>query len=285
MDFEQQFTLLYIYEAKSLQPLFYRLLPGNIREVSTLKNALLESGIQQCIFIADKGFYSENNQKELERNNIPYLLPLRRNNKKVNYDFLTNIELSNNYFGFKKRFIFFKEIISKDYRFNLYLDGQLKEQEKNDYLSRIESLPDDYNREGYLEKVNTMGTIAILHNTDFSPRQVYEEYKERGEIEQLFDHLKNTLDAKVSYMQNEDALQGWMFINHIAMQTIYKLYQKLKTTPLNKTQKLNKKYSIQDTIYHLSKIQKVMVNRDKHYITELNPNTKILLAKLQISIT
>jgi len=59
MDFEKQFTLLYIYEAKSLQPLFYRLLPGNIREVSTLKNALLESGIQQCIFIADKGLLGE----------------------------------------------------------------------------------------------------------------------------------------------------------------------------------------------------------------------------------
>jgi transposase len=285
MDYQTQFTLLYIYDAKSLKPLFYRLVPGNIREVTAMKNTLLESGIDKCIFIGDKGFYSEDNQSELEKQNIPFIMPLRRNNKKIDYCLLDNIEVSDSYFKFQKNYIFHKGCNTKNTNINIYVNGQLKEQEKNDYLRRIETLPDEYSREKYLENLKSMGTIALIHNTQYDPQKVYEEYKERGEIEQLFDQLKNTLDANVSYMQNEDALQGWMFINHIAIQIIYVLYEKLKTTQLNKTQKANKKYSIQDTILHLSKIQKIIINDDKHYITELNPLTKKLLELLKISVT
>jgi len=45
------------------------------------------------------------------------------------------------------------------------------------------------------------------------------------EIEQMFDALKNMLHAGVTYMQNEDALQGWMFINHIALQWCHQTYR------------------------------------------------------------
>src|SRR6218665_964454 len=75
------------------------------------------------------------------------------------------------------------------------------------------------------------------------PEKVFEEYKGRCEIEQLFDRLKNTPDASVSHMQNEEALQGWMFVNHIAMQVLCQLCDKLKKAPLNKTQILTARKS------------------------------------------
>jgi len=40
-------------------------------------------------------------------------------------------------------------------------------------------------------------------------------FKSRMMIENLFDGLKNVLDAGSSSMQDEEALQGWMFINHV----------------------------------------------------------------------
>ncbi|HKG68329.1 MAG TPA: hypothetical protein VKA92_05640 [Segetibacter sp.] len=52
MNFEPQVTLLYIYSAKTHKPYFYRLVAGNIRDVTALKNALIESGITQAIFIS-----------------------------------------------------------------------------------------------------------------------------------------------------------------------------------------------------------------------------------------
>jgi len=40
MDFQPQFVLLYFYDAVSLRPLYYRMLPGNIREISAMKNTI-----------------------------------------------------------------------------------------------------------------------------------------------------------------------------------------------------------------------------------------------------
>lgn len=34
----------------------------------------------------------------------------------------------------------------------------------------------------------------------------------------MFDGMKNVLEADHTYMQNEQTLQGWMFINHITLQ-------------------------------------------------------------------
>ena len=43
MDFDPQFNLFYIYSAKTQMPVYYRILPGNIREVKAFKNCLLEA--------------------------------------------------------------------------------------------------------------------------------------------------------------------------------------------------------------------------------------------------
>jgi transposase len=285
-EFNPQFVLLYMYDAESFEPVYYRLLPGNIRDVSTLKNTIYLSGIQRCIFIADKGFFSAGNLKELEQNSLQYIIPLKRDNKLLDYAVLKDIETCGRYFEYEKRFIFYaKTLKTENRKIELFLDGKLKEQEKNDYLFRIKSFPDEYTQEGFIEKVNRMGTLAMVHNTDKNPENTYISYKNRGEIEQFFDHFKNTLEASCSYMQRDESLKGWMFINHLCMIVIYELYKILKTTPLNKTQKLNHKYSIKDTIEHLKSIQIIHINNDKTIITEINKATKTLLAKMKIHIT
>jgi len=51
-----------------------------------------------------------------------------------------------------------------------------------------------------------MGTLSIMHNANLPPQELYCEYKNRAEIEQFFDHLKNTPDASSSNMQREESL-------------------------------------------------------------------------------
>lgn len=286
MDFQPQFVLLYLYDAISLQPLYYRILPGNIREISALKNTINMCGIADCVYIADKGFFSEANIAELERLNMQYIIPLKRDNALIPYDELDNVDQSDNYFEFLKRFIFFTETKNVENRkVNLFLDGSLKEQEKTDYLSRIQSLPERFSSPRFKEKVKTMGTLCLLHNTESTAEQAYKEYKHRCEIEQFFDHFKNTLAACTSHMQREESLNGWMFINHLSMLSIYKLYNILKITPLNKKQTLNHKYSISDTIQHLKSIKIIRYNKQDSVVAEINKQTRILLEKMKLSIT
>lgn len=286
MDFQPQFVLLYLYDAVSLAPLYYRLLPGNIREMSAMQNTIKIAGMEQCVYIADKGFFSESNASELERLGMRFIIPLRRDNKQIPYPSLNNVEQTDNYFDFGGRFVFHADTLKKENRsIDLFLDGKLKEQEKADYLRRIKTVPESYSKLQFNEKVKSMGTLAIMHNTDLAARDVYCEYKNRGEIEQFFDHLKNTLDASSSNMQREESLNGWMFVNHISMLVIYKLYLILKTIPLNKKQTLNHKYSINDTIEHLKSIKKIQFSANESVIAEWNKATKTLLQKMKISIT
>lgn len=286
MDFQSQFVLLYLYDAVSLKPLYFRILPGNIREISALQNTIKISGMEHCIYIADKGFFSETNVAELEKLEMQFIIPLKRNNNLIPYSTLNNIEQSDNYFDFAKRFIFFADTVKNGNRkVNLFLDGKLKEQEKTDYLTRILSLPESFSKTQFNDKVKAMGTLSLIHNTDLTPKEVYYEYKTRGEIEQFFDHLKNTLEASTSFMQREESLNGWMFVNHLSMQVVYKLFDILKHNHLNKKQKLIHKYSINDVIEHLKSIKKIKYAQDQFVIAEINKATKVLISLMNINIT
>ncbi|NLB86537.1 MAG: transposase, partial [Bacteroidales bacterium] len=285
MDFQKQFILLYIYDASNMTPLYYRMLVGNMREITAMKNTIEMAGLENCIHIADKGFFSETNILKLEELKMPFIIPIRRDNTLINYSDLEDIEQTDNYFNYENRFIFYADSKKSNNRsLELFLDGKLKEMEKTDYLRRIQSHPEDYTKAKFNTKVKSMGSFALLHNTDMQAEEVYNQYKIRGEIEQFFDHLKNTIDADVSNMQREQSLNAWMFINHLSMIIIYKLYETLKTTPLNKKQMLNHKYSIKDVIMHLKAISKIQFGENEYVISEQNKATKELIQKMKISI-
>jgi transposase len=60
-------------------PLYFKLFPGSINDVVTLKNLVAEIrsfGIQKSLFILDRGFYSEENIKEMNSERIDFILPL-----------------------------------------------------------------------------------------------------------------------------------------------------------------------------------------------------------------
>jgi hypothetical protein len=113
---------------------------------------------------------------------------------------------------------------------------------------------------------------------DKAAEDTYSYYKVRGNIETMIDAFKNTLEADTSYMQDEQALNGWMFINFIALQWYYQIYQLLTR------EKLLKRYSPSDIIDVLKEIRKIKVNGN-WVISEITKSSKDLLAKIKIPIT
>lgn len=85
--------------------------------------------------------------------------------------------------------------------------------------------PEKYTLELFHEKQHEFGTMAIISNLSEATDEVlYNQYKSRSAIEQLFDSFKNLLDADRTYMRTDDGLEGWMFINFIALSWYYKIY-------------------------------------------------------------
>jgi transposase len=140
---------------------------------------------------------------------------------------------------------------------------------------RIEKYPDNYTLNEYHLKQPHFGTIALLTNGKTTAQETYENYKSRNEIEVLFDAYKNILHADRTYMQNDIAIEAWMFINFVAIQWYYITFNMLKKHKLTKT------YSPLDLMMRLVEIKKLKIN-DQWYLSEATQSTADLLDKLKI---
>ena len=86
-----------------------------------------------------------------------------------------------------------------------------------------------YTIENYQIKQNVFVTISMITNlVDTSSQKIYENYKSRMEIETVFDTYKNLIQADRTYMQSDDSINGWIFINHIATMMYYKIFNLIK---------------------------------------------------------
>lgn len=281
LNFDPQVNLFYIYSAKTQMPVYYRVLPGNVREVRAFKNCLLEAGLQDAVIVADKGFFSKKNIELLEQEGLQYILPLKRDNNIIDYDLLANNEFKEEamYFEHEKRFVWYQKYAYGDLSLFLFLDETLKVKEEKDYLHRIETHPETHNLNDYHKKRNTFGTLALLTSFKRKPAvDVYEMYKSRMSIEVLFDGMKNVLEADHTYMQNEQTLQGWMFVNHITLQWYQHLYIELKK------KNLLKRYSVNDYVQMLTDLKKVKIN-DSWYLNEITGQTQKMIEKLGLSVS
>ncbi len=101
--------------------------------------------------------------------------------------------------------------------------------------------------------------------------------KRKQEVEELIDVFKNLYEADVSYMQDEQSLEGWMFINHIVLQWHYKMVQLLTGS------KLSAKYSVEDMLSFLREIRKLRIN-ESWFIAEIPEKYRKILQKIGLHI-
>jgi transposase len=289
--YDSHVNLMYLFSTDAQLPVFYRLIPGNIREVSAMALTIKESQVKNAVIVADKGFYSKENIDQLDAEKLQYIIPLKRSSKLIDY---TPMETKgrkgfSNFLRYNERIIWYSDAqINDNQRVILFLDEDLQRNEQKDYLARVEKNLDQklekqtqkYTLKSYHLKAQQIGTIALLTNLDTknTAQQVYEFYKCRAAVEILFDTYKNILFADVTYTRSNEALEGWLFINHIALIFYYRLYKRLMQ------HNLLKKYSPKDILMHLNTIKRVKINQ-KWVIAEIPTKSKTILEKLEIPIT
>lgn len=282
-NFDPQANLLLLFSQTQHEPVYYRLLPGNIRDVKSVKLSLKEAGIKDAVFIADKGFYSESNIIELENTELQYVIPLKRNHTLIDYKPLQKKGKKglSHHFKFRDRYIFCSILKSKEGKtIYTFLDDRLKLEEEQSYLNRIDVQKEDkLSIKEFHKTAHTFGTFGILTNlSKKTPLEIYELYKSRMEVETAFDAFKNTLQADRTYMQNDQSLEGWMFINYLALLAYWRILKLLVS------KELLSKVSVKDLMIHLSYIKKIRINGEWHQ-AEVTNKTKKLFAKLNYAIT
>ena len=119
---------------------------------------------------------------------------------------------------------------------------------------------------------NRRGMFAFVSNTGSNAKQLYLTYKERWDIEQCFDYLKNSVQIGASYKRTNEELEAWSFINHISLLYFYGIVKALRETALNE------KYSPEDIIAIGRNIYKVR----EHYHSKENRLSEVSKADMDL---
>jgi transposase len=180
---------------------------------------------------------------------------------------------------YPKRIIWDYAYESKGMKYVTFLDDKLRVEEERDYLARVEEGYEGYTKDSDLSHLHTFGTLTIAYDVNeemSAPHQLYEIYKQRNEIEVMFDGYKNFLAADKTYMQNRFVLEGGLFVNFVAMLAYYKLFDRLHEA------KLLAKVSPKDILEKAKAIYQMRI-RGEWSRLEMSSKTKLLYKKLGIS--
>lgn len=279
--FDTALNIMWIFNCKRHLPVYFRLLPGSIKDVSSFSLCLQDAGIKDGIAIVDKGFQSISNIKKLDELGIKFTMALRRSMKELDYSVFAsrNNAGADGAFLYHKRPIWWKRFTIEGHDVFLYLDESHRSDESEDYMRRVLSGNyKEYTMDSYSEKSLQFGTLALMTSSGKDAEQVYLDYKTRGDVEQAIDTFKNTIDANHSNMQNEKSTEAWMFINLIALQWYYDLSATLKNA------KLSNKYAPMDMVRCLSRVRTVKLNH-KWVTAEIMKKDRPLLDALDLHIT
>jgi transposase len=279
-DFGKQIRLMYMFSQNLKEPIYYRLLNGNIPDISSMSLCFKEIGLSNVILVADKDFYSEENMKDLDSGGVQYIVPLRRSNSAVNYNPLLQADFkkTNEFFIYQKRIIWYYQYENAGKKYVTFLDERLRVEEEQDYLQRMQEKQEKYTKENYNQGLHKFGTLTIAYSATLtqSAEQLYGIYKQRNEIETMFDAYKNFLEADKTYMQNRFVLEGWLFVNFLAMIAYYKLFDRLRSA------KLLYKYSPKDIIENAKAIYQVRIRGIWHR-SEITKKVKEVFTKIKIN--
>lgn len=278
-DFEKQVRLMYLFSAGMQRPVYYRLINGNITDLKSMAICIQEMKISNVIYIADKGFYSKENIAMMKELKLQFIIPIQRNSKLIDYEPLQKANFKQDllYFIYQERIIWYYKYSNEGEDLITFLDEGLRAREEADYVARITSLPELYTKEKFAEKLSGFGTLTFT--SDINPakncEQIYQAYKQRNEIETIFDSYKNFLKADLTYMQNRYVMEGWLAANFIAMIAYHKLYTRLK-----EAKKLSK-YSPKDIIEISKSIYKLKLD-ESWVLSEITKKNTELFRSIKI---
>ena len=96
---------------------------------------------------------------------------------------------------------------------------------------------------------------------------IYEQYKEREEIELSFDVMKNELEADKTYLGKEDAVRGYFIMILLSMRIHFKILRRLRE------KNLVGKVSVREVLFELSKMEMIVEDSGREYLcaTPKNP--------------
>ena len=251
-----------LFSATRTVPTFVRILPGSMGDVTAMSETIDMAGVEKCVIVADKGFFSSDNIRKLKRKHLSYIIPLRRNSSLI-----PEPEHFMNVFLYDGKPVKYWKRENDVYMFE---DPVLKSEEEKDYLIRIGE--NKRSRKQYDENEINFGKLYLLSDLNDEPERIYRLYKQREYVEYAFNVYKNDLEADRSYLRDDSMISTYMFLNLLSL---YLHFQILNM--------IDGKYSVRDVLLILSRIKIYSMERSE-IMSEVTKKTKDLVSDLKIDL-
>lgn len=267
-------------------PAFYRNVAGNVPDVTAFALTVRDAGIENAVVVADAGFASKDNFAMLADEGLDFIVPLKRNTAEID---LRGIDYES-IFNYHHRAISAHSEIKDGHRICVFRDEKLRADEMADFVGRGEKANAVAEKKNSFEpskdirdvaaqtkaKTASFGTIVLRTSlTENDTRTIYETYKVRWEIEQLFDTMRNTVGQDVSFMRDDPGFEAWTFINHVT------LMMACRVLALIRKHDMCKDWSLAGVLDHLSRVHAVQV-ANEWTLAEVVGKTKKMMADLSI---
>ncbi|MBW6481311.1 MAG: IS1634 family transposase [Bacteroidales bacterium] len=126
--------------------------------------------------------------------------------------------------------------------------------------------------------LSRMGMFVLITNSELTGEQVINFYREKDGVEKCFDSLKNNLSLKRLRVHSQDALEGLLLIEFVAL-ILYSYMGKVL-----REHKLNTKLSIPEILFDLRKIKKIRFGMKKTIISEISSQQRKILKAFDVTI-
>lgn len=271
----KQVNFAMLFSSTDEVPLMLKPVPGSVRDVKAFHHALREFELKEgCILVLDRGLFSKENVDYMLASDLSFVQPLRRNSKVIDYDGLKPSK------GFAYRGRGIKWVRMKvgrgtyDGDVFLYLFEDVKmrgEEESNliEQVSRDEIKEYDESR---------LGKISVLSDIDAEGSRIYGLLKQREDVEQGFDAMKNELENDKAYLQSDEAVRGYFFVSFISLYLYYRVLSILKSKGLTD------KFSVNEVLFELSKVYLVRYSDSTQRLSEIPKTVEDLVSEMAVDI-
>lgn len=226
-EIDKQIRFLLIVDKDTRNPLFFRLLPGNMLDVSTLRNTLNELeryNIKNSFVYVDAGFFSEENISEMYEHGVEFLtrLPsLRIIYKQLIEKDLHDIESIQYAVRYGKRGMFVKQkeinLFGKKVYAHIVLDPERKGREMKKFLINVIDEKEKHEEHDLEYMLKTRGIMILVSSFKLDRDEVVPTYYVRQTAEMLFGFSKDDLKIVPLRVHSEGTLRGFLFLQFLAL--------------------------------------------------------------------
>lgn len=232
---DQKVSCLMLVDKNSKLPIYFRAIPGEIADVSTLKitmDQVKKLGLKSESAILDAGYFSEENIDYLCKENTDFVsrMPRSRKQFKQLVNGVVNLESRINAIQYGKRVVFIKsqeiELYGHKMFAHIILDPDKKAKDINKVLKA--AFEDEESEEDTNLKMQYCGYFILISRKSIPREEILPTYYTRQSIEQVFGFAKSCNSILPLRVHSEESIQGYLLLVFLSLVVFITIRQKLQ---------------------------------------------------------